>query len=221
MHHSSVCLLITLVVSFDNLSARARLSLYYFGDIDIRKIAFSDHLAGMILVALTRPSLSKLANEVYLSAIHAFRDKDTKALSFHSLNSYNSPKTLVHFLLLMTVSYLALGLNVRKNVCAQRKDASNNVYDNTKYVQSKLHDYAQKFWAGLLEACYLPRAAMHFKRLLKCSKENEGVEKRADCILKQVASRRGALPSNGPGRCLCYREGTVSGIFDIVRQCHG
>lgn len=37
------------------------------------------------MVDLTRQSLSKLANEVYLKAIYAFRDKDAKALSFHSL----------------------------------------------------------------------------------------------------------------------------------------
>lgn len=36
------------------------------------------------MVDLTRQSLSKLANEVYLSAIYAFQDMDAKALSFHS-----------------------------------------------------------------------------------------------------------------------------------------
>lgn len=37
------------------------------------------------LVDLTRQSLSKLANEVYLNAIHAFWHKDAQALSIHSL----------------------------------------------------------------------------------------------------------------------------------------
>lgn len=37
------------------------------------------------LVDLARQSLSKLANEVYLKAIHAFWDKDAQALGFHSM----------------------------------------------------------------------------------------------------------------------------------------
>lgn len=36
------------------------------------------------LVDLTRQSLSKLANEVYLNAIYAFKHKDAQALSLHS-----------------------------------------------------------------------------------------------------------------------------------------
>lgn len=37
------------------------------------------------MVDLTRQSLSKLANEVYLSAIYAFRHKDAQTLSLQSL----------------------------------------------------------------------------------------------------------------------------------------
>lgn len=36
------------------------------------------------LVDLTRQSLSKLANQVYLDAISAFHQEDTKALNLHS-----------------------------------------------------------------------------------------------------------------------------------------
>ncbi|KAJ8565598.1 hypothetical protein K7X08_008174 [Anisodus acutangulus] len=45
-------------------------------------------------------------------------------------------------------------------------------YDNTKYNQSKLHDYANKFGSDLLGAYYLPRASMYFNLLSKSLEEN-------------------------------------------------
>ncbi|KAL0291434.1 UNVERIFIED_CONTAM: Alpha-N-acetylglucosaminidase [Sesamum calycinum] len=135
------------------------------------------------LVDLTRQSLSKLANEVYLNAIHAFRDKDPKALSFHSLKFLQLTKDIDTLLaaddnfLLGTWLESAKKLSVNAEETKQYEwNARTQVtmwYDNTKYVQSKLHDYANKFWAGLLEAYYLPRAAMYFKRLLKSLEEKE------------------------------------------------
>ncbi|XP_011087998.1 alpha-N-acetylglucosaminidase isoform X1 [Sesamum indicum] len=147
-----------------------------------------DELAGIPtyrydLVDLTRQSLSKLANEVYLNAIHAFRDKDPKALSFHSLKFLQLTKDIDTLLaaddnfLLGTWLESAKKLSVNAEETNQYEwNARTQVtmwYDNTKYVQSKLHDYANKFWAGLLEAYYLPRAAMYFKRLLKSLEEKE------------------------------------------------
>ncbi|KAK4414490.1 Alpha-N-acetylglucosaminidase [Sesamum alatum] len=135
------------------------------------------------LVDLTRQSLSKLANEVYLSAIHAFRDKDLKALSLHSLKFLQLTKdidTLLaaddNFLLgtwLESAKKLSVNAEEKKQYEWNARTQVTMWYDNTKYVQSKLHDYANKFWAGLLEAYYLPRAAMYFKRLLKSLEEHE------------------------------------------------
>ncbi|KVH97338.1 Alpha-N-acetylglucosaminidase [Cynara cardunculus var. scolymus] len=45
-------------------------------------------------------------------------------------------------------------------------------YDTTKTNQSQLHDYANKFWSGLLVDYYLPRASMYFNRLSESLREN-------------------------------------------------
>ncbi|KAK6140534.1 hypothetical protein DH2020_025711 [Rehmannia glutinosa] len=135
------------------------------------------------LVDLTRQSLSKLANEIYLSAIHAFWDKDAKALSLHCLKFLQLIKDIDKLLaaddnfLLGTWLESAKKLSLNADEMQQYEwNARTQVtmwYDNTKYVQSKLHDYANKFWSGLLEDYYLPRASMYFTRLLKSLKENE------------------------------------------------
>lgn len=50
--------------------------------VEVLKIVFISYRYD--LVDLTRQSLSKLANQVYLNAIAAFRDGDAEALSVHS-----------------------------------------------------------------------------------------------------------------------------------------
>ncbi|KAI3445054.1 hypothetical protein Pfo_001719 [Paulownia fortunei] len=135
------------------------------------------------LVDLTRQSLSKLANEVYLNAIYAFRDKDAKALSFHCLKFLQLIKDIDkllaaddNFLLgtwLESAKKLSLNVDEMEQYEWNARTQVTMWYDNTKYVQSKLHDYANKFWSGLLEGYYLPRASMYFTRLLKSLKENE------------------------------------------------
>ncbi|KAK6140422.1 hypothetical protein DH2020_025832 [Rehmannia glutinosa] len=135
------------------------------------------------LVDLTRQSLSKLANEIYLSAIHAFWDKDAKALSLHCLKFLQLIKDIDkllaaadNFLLgpwLESAKKLSLNADEMQQYEWNARTQVTMWYDNTKYVQSKLHDYANKFWSGLLEDYYLPRASMYFTRLLKSLKENE------------------------------------------------
>ncbi|KAG6421832.1 hypothetical protein SASPL_118390 [Salvia splendens] len=138
------------------------------------------------LVDLTRQSLSKLANEVYLSAIHAFRHKDAQALSIHSLKFLQLIKDIDkllatddNFLLgpwLESAKGLSLNADERKQYEWNARTQVTMWYDNTEYEQSQLHDYANKFWSGLLEKYYLPRASMYFMRLLRSLKENEGFE---------------------------------------------
>ncbi|GFP92397.1 alpha-n-acetylglucosaminidase [Phtheirospermum japonicum] len=135
------------------------------------------------LVDLTRQSLSKLANEVYLNAIHAFSDKDAKALSSHCLKFLQLIKDIDkllgaddNFLLgtwLESAKKLSLNADEMKQYEWNARTQVTMWYDNTKNVQSKLHDYANKFWSGLLEGYYLPRASMYFTRLLKNLNENE------------------------------------------------
>ncbi|KAL6562832.1 hypothetical protein OROHE_005419 [Orobanche hederae] len=135
------------------------------------------------LVDLTRQSLSKLANEVYLNAIHAFWDKDAKALSFHSLKFLQLIKDIDellaaddNFLLgtwLGNAKKLSLNADEMKEYEWNARTQVTMWYDNTKNTQSKLHDYANKFWSGLLEGYYLPRASMYFTYLSKSLKESE------------------------------------------------
>ncbi|KAL3815103.1 hypothetical protein ACJIZ3_016371 [Penstemon smallii] len=135
------------------------------------------------LVDLSRQSLSKLANEVYLNAIYAYRDKDAKALSFLSMKFLQLIKDIDkllaaddNFLLgtwLESAKKLSLNADEKKQYEWNARTQVTMWYDNTKQVQSKLHDYANKFWSGLLEGYYLPRASMYFARLLKSLIENE------------------------------------------------
>ncbi|KAL2461225.1 alpha-N-acetylglucosaminidase family/NAGLU family [Abeliophyllum distichum] len=135
------------------------------------------------LVDLTRQSLSKLANQVYLNAIAAFRDGDAKALSLHSRKFLQLIKDIDillaaddNFLLgtwLESAKKLAVNADEIKQYEWNARTQVTMWYDNTKNVQSQLHDYANKFWSGILEGYYLPRASMFFTRLLKSLKENK------------------------------------------------
>ncbi|KAL3632126.1 hypothetical protein CASFOL_025110 [Castilleja foliolosa] len=135
------------------------------------------------LVDLTRQSLSKLANEVYLNAIRAFLDKDAKALTSHYLKFLQLIKDIDkllaandNFLLgswLESAKKLSLNADETKQYEWNARTQVTMWYDNTKDTQSKLHDYANKFWSGLLDGYYLPRASMYFERLLKSLNENE------------------------------------------------
>ncbi|KAJ8573583.1 hypothetical protein K7X08_010094 [Anisodus acutangulus] len=133
------------------------------------------------LVDLTRQSLSKLANQVYLDAISAFRHKDAKALSLHSQKFLHLIKDIDillaaddNFLLgtwLESAKNLAMNSDEMKQYEWNARTQITMWYDNTKYNQSKLHDYANKFWSGLLGAYYLPRASMFFNLLSKSLEE--------------------------------------------------
>ncbi|KAI8545871.1 hypothetical protein RHMOL_Rhmol07G0071100 [Rhododendron molle] len=135
------------------------------------------------LVDLTRQVLSKLANQVYLDAIIAFRDKDAKTLSSKSRKFQQLIKDIDkllaaddNFLLgtwLESAKKLALNPSELKQYEWNARTQVTMWFDNTKSNQSKLHDYANKFWSGLLEGYYLPRASTYFSHLVKSLKENE------------------------------------------------
>uniref|UniRef100_I1PBF0 Alpha-N-acetylglucosaminidase n=1 Tax=Oryza glaberrima TaxID=4538 RepID=I1PBF0_ORYGL len=140
------------------------------------------------LVDLTRQSLSKLANEVYLDAMNAYRKKDSNGLNFYTkkfLELIVDIDTLLasddNFLLgpwLEDAKSLARTENERKQY-QYEWNARTQVtmwYDNTKTEQSKLHDYANKFWSGLLKSYYLPRASKYFSRLTKGLQENQSFQ---------------------------------------------
>ncbi|KAL3537485.1 hypothetical protein ACH5RR_000851 [Cinchona calisaya] len=127
------------------------------------------------LVDLTRQSLSKLANQVYLDAIRAFQNEDAKALGIHSQKFLQLITDIDKLLATDDNFLLGSWLESAKNQAVNSDEikqyewnARTQVtmwFDNTKFIQSKLHDYANKFWSGLLEGYYLPRASMYFSHL--------------------------------------------------------
>ncbi|KAK3031104.1 hypothetical protein RJ639_036844 [Escallonia herrerae] len=138
------------------------------------------------LVDLTRQALSKLANQVYLDAVIAFHEKDGNALRFHGQKFLQLVKDIDkllaaddNFLLgtwLESAKRLALNPSEMKQYEWNARTQVTMWFDNTKSKQSQLHDYANKFWSGLLEGYYLPRASMYFNRLSKSLRENEDFE---------------------------------------------
>ncbi|XP_050283732.1 alpha-N-acetylglucosaminidase [Quercus robur] len=135
------------------------------------------------LVDLTRQVLSKLANQVYLDAVTAFRQKDLKALNLHSKKFIQLIKDIDillasddNFLLgtwLKSANKLAKNPHELKLYEWNARTQVTMWFDNTGTIQSKLHDYANKFWSGLLEGYYLPRASTYFDHLLRSMREKE------------------------------------------------
>ncbi|KAM7263511.1 hypothetical protein ACFE04_001194 [Oxalis oulophora] len=138
------------------------------------------------LVDLTRQVLSKLANKVYVDAVIAFREKDAKSLASHSQMFIQLIKDIDLVLasddnfLLGTWLESAKSLAVNPSETRQYEwNARTQVtmwYDTTKTNQSHLHDYANKFWSGLVRSYYLPRASMYFSYLSESLTEKKSFE---------------------------------------------
>lgn len=135
------------------------------------------------LVDLTRQVLSKQANQVYRDAMIAFRRKDARALNLHGQKFLQIIKDIDvllasddNFLLgtwLESAKKLAVDPNDMKLYEWNARTQVTMWYDTTKTNQSQLHDYANKFWSGLLEDYYLPRASTYFGHLMKSLEENK------------------------------------------------
>ncbi|XP_065867651.1 alpha-N-acetylglucosaminidase isoform X2 [Euphorbia lathyris] len=134
------------------------------------------------LVDLTRQVLSKLANQVYIDAITAFQRKHADALNLHSQIFIQLIRDIDVLLASDDNFLLGTWLESAKDLAVNPKEtkqyewnARTQVtmwYDTTTTNQSQLHDYANKFWSGLLEDYYLPRASTYFDHLVKSLKEN-------------------------------------------------
>ncbi|CAL9047258.1 alpha-N-acetylglucosaminidase-like isoform X1 [Musa acuminata AAA Group] len=134
------------------------------------------------LVDLARQVLSKLGNQVYLDVMTAYQEKDAKALNFHSqkfLDLIEDIDELLasnnNFLLgtwLESAKSLAVSDSERRQYQWNARTQVTMWYDNTKTNQSRLHDYANKFWSGLLRSYYLPRASTYFSYLSRSLQQN-------------------------------------------------
>ncbi|XP_028776294.1 alpha-N-acetylglucosaminidase-like [Neltuma alba] len=156
------------------------------------------------LVDLTRQVLSKLANQVYIKAITSFQKKDIDALSYYSNKFLGLIKDIDlllasddNFLLgtwLESAKKLALNPSELKQYEWNARTQVTMWFDANQTTQSKLHDYANKFWSGLLEGYYLPRASTYFGHLSRSLKQNEKFklqEWRKEWILQSNAWQEG------------------------------
>ncbi|CAN6306588.1 unnamed protein product [Urochloa humidicola] len=138
------------------------------------------------LIDLTRQCLSKLANDVYLDAMRSYQKKDSNGLNSHTkrfLEIIVDIDTLLaaddNFLLgpwLESAKSLAVTENERKQYEWNARTQVTMWYDNTETEQSKLHDYANKFWSGLMKSYYLPRASKYFAYLTRSLQENRSFQ---------------------------------------------
>ncbi|KAL1188934.1 Alpha-N-acetylglucosaminidase [Cardamine amara subsp. amara] len=129
------------------------------------------------MVDLMRQVLSKLANQVYIEAVTAFIKKDMGSLRRSSEKFLELIKDMDillasddNFLLgtwLESAKKLARNSYERKQYEWNARTQVTMWYDSKDVNQSKLHDYANKFWSGLLEDYYLPRASFYFNEMLK------------------------------------------------------
>ncbi|XP_074573101.1 alpha-N-acetylglucosaminidase [Curcuma longa] len=134
------------------------------------------------LVDLTRQVLSKLANEVYLDVRTAYQKRNVNGLNFHTQKFLELIEDIDKLLASDKNFLLGTWLESAKDLAATSKEkiqhewnARTQVtmwYDNTETNQSKLHDYANKFWGGLLSSYYLPRASTYFSYLRRSLQEN-------------------------------------------------
>ncbi|CAN8256438.1 unnamed protein product [Cochlearia groenlandica] len=138
------------------------------------------------LVDLTRQVLSKLANQVYIEAVTAFVKKDIgslRRLSEKFLGIIKDIDGLLasddNFLLgtwLESAKKLARNSNERKQYEWNARTQVTMWYDSKDVNQSKLHDYGNKFWSGLLKDYYLPRATLYFSEMLKSLENKKKLE---------------------------------------------
>ncbi|KAK4786752.1 hypothetical protein SAY86_010585 [Trapa natans] len=134
------------------------------------------------LIDLTRQVLSKHANQLFLDALAAYQRQDARNLDIHSQKFVQLIKDIDELLASDNNFLLGTWLESAKSLASNPTDrrqyewnARTQVtmwYDNTELLQSKLHDYANKFWSGLLKDYYLPRASTYFYYLSRSLKEN-------------------------------------------------
>ncbi|KAK7323242.1 hypothetical protein VNO77_26707 [Canavalia gladiata] len=151
-------------------------------------LAGGKNLAGSLtyrydLVDLTRQVLSKLANQVYIKAVTSFQKKNIEAFQYHSgmfLQLIEDIDVLLasddNFLLgtwLESAKKLALNPSEIKQYEWNARTQVTMWFDTNETAQSKLHDYANKFWSGLLKSYYLPRASTYFSHLSESLRQNE------------------------------------------------
>ncbi|EEF52063.1 alpha-N-acetylglucosaminidase [Ricinus communis] len=129
------------------------------------------------LVDLTRQALAKYGNELFLKIIESYQANDGNGVASRSqkfLDLVEDMDTLLGchegFLLgpwLESAKQLAQDQEQEKQFEWNARTQITMWFDNTEDEASLLHDYGNKYWSGLLQDYYGPRAAIYFKYLIK------------------------------------------------------
>ncbi|ONM12890.1 Alpha-N-acetylglucosaminidase [Zea mays] len=134
------------------------------------------------LVDLTRQVLAKYANDVFLKIIESYKSNNMNQVTIlcqHFLSLVNDLDTLLSshegFLLgpwLESAKGLARNSEQEIQYEWNARTQITMWFDNTETKASLLRDYANKYWSGLLQDYYGPRAAIYFKHLLLSMENN-------------------------------------------------
>ncbi|WOL12149.1 hypothetical protein Cni_G20914 [Canna indica] len=128
------------------------------------------------VVDLTRQALAKYANKIFLKIIEGYQlDNLNQVISYsqHFLDLVNDLDTLLSthegFLLgpwLESAKHLARDPEQEKQFEWNARTQLTMWFDNTKTEASLLRDYGNKYWSGLLQDYYGPRARIYFKYMV-------------------------------------------------------
>ncbi|XXG79446.1 hypothetical protein AAC387_Pa09g0511 [Persea americana] len=129
------------------------------------------------LVDLTRQVLSKLANQVYLDAVTAFRQKNASALTLQSQKFIELIKDIDTLLASDDNFLLGTWLESAKKLATSESETRlyewNARTQVTMWFDDTKTNQTNKFWSGLLHSYYLPRASSYFSHLSKSLRENK------------------------------------------------
>lgn len=138
------------------------------------------------LIDLTRQALAKYANKLFLKAVEAYQSNDVYGVVQHSqefLELVEDMDTLLTchdgFLLgpwLASAKQLAQNEEQKKQFEWNARTQITMWFDNTEVEASLLRDYGNKYWSGLLQDYYGPRAAIYFKYMIESLKKGEGFQ---------------------------------------------
>ncbi|XP_042376305.1 alpha-N-acetylglucosaminidase-like isoform X1 [Zingiber officinale] len=128
------------------------------------------------LVDLTRQALAKYANKLFLKVIegyHLSNLSQVTSCAHHFLDLVKDLDTLLSshdgFLLgpwLESAKNLARDPEQEKQFEWNARTQLTMWFDNTDTEASLLRDYGNKYWSGLLQDYYRPRAALYFKHMI-------------------------------------------------------
>ncbi|ERN18352.1 hypothetical protein AMTR_s00055p00202230 [Amborella trichopoda] len=169
------------------------------------------------LIDLTRQAVAKHANQIFLKVIAAYQSKDLHGVALYSqlfLDIVNDLDTLLAchegFLLgpwLESAKELAQNEEQEKQYEWNARTQITMWFDNTEVEASLLRDYGNKYWSGLLQDYYGPRAAIYFSYLLESLETGEDfrlIDWRRDWIAltNKWQNSRKIFPSKGEGDAL-------------------